>query len=538
MRRINIIFTLLITLFFVGCSNEANEDILDGKGNVDLTLTIAAPQANHTRAIPTDGVTPPSANDEQLADGWAFNHLTLFVVNQKDKKVVAYRDVDYGTFVKPSETFNFAEANEGNLVPPSEGVYELYIVANYQNSAALNTATNNLLKALGKGGTKPSNGLATNNRNWTSFVGQTLALGSDNLADKSLMPLSLKTEILLKPGKNVFDNIQLIRAHSRIIVEVRNESQTKDLQIQNFEFTTNFTSNSIPIFMNGTLPKASAIPNAKSNRALTPFKATNGSSIKHVAPNSIYTAFDGYVLENTASQNGYKFKINVAMEAPTLIKYYEEGAPETSMRDGQTYYIKICEKDGTLKNYMQVNNKNIAVGVKKAPNLENIEDCRKYIFRREGTTIVSVHSEALKKDKFMNGGKSNDEVNFVSTGRALTVQDENIYWAGKSGKTNGFYYIDRDMIWKFTNGGAPGYTRFKFIPVNEATKPGPGTKLLTHTATIPFKYLEDNNPKEVTEINRNGFYHIFINVRHNDQSGAFEFNVAKWNDVIGEIEFN
>ena len=49
--------------------------------------------------------------------------------------------------------------------------------------------------------------------------------------------------------------------------------------------------------------------------------------------------------------------------------------------------------------------------------------------------------------------------------------------------------------------------------------------------------MVNKKPREVTEIRRNDFYHVFINVRYNEKLGAFDFEVNRWNEGGGDIEF-
>ena len=540
MRRINIICSILLTVLFFGCSKESAEEGLGNKENVDLTITIAAPTAHETRAITTDGVTLPTAVADQLSDGWAFNHTTLFVI--QNNTIIGYRDVDYRTSAKTAETFNLSDTNDkGNIVQPSEGACELYIVANYQNNQSLTNAVNAVLTALGKGGNKPATGLSVNNAQWTNFLNQKITTGTGNLADKSLMPLSLKSTILLKPGKNVFNNIHLLRTYSRIIVEVRNECQFNDLKINQFDFNTNFTTNQIPLFKNGTLKTANLKPDVTSAAAITPFKPTDGTTVMHMKPNETHTVFDGYVLENASYDTDYLFKIGVsALFKNVAPNSYIEGAPERSMRNGVEYFIRTTTQDDLKTGYVyaeeavpQRNNKAVEGD---SPILTNPEACQKYLWKREGAGLVSVLLESLNKKKFVDG-KTNGDVKFIGEERLLNIENGNIYWVENVG-TNwnpkyNYNYITTGMQWAVKKDVAPNKDRFEFIPVTKAK-----SEVQHNNVIVPFEYLQNNKPVPVSEINRNNFFHVLFIVRYNEKSGVFEFEVVKWNDVIGDIEFN
>lgn len=539
MKKINIIFSLLLMFIGIGCSNDQGQDLLDNK-EVGFTITIHAPQGDGTRASNTDGVTPPTSKEDKLADGWAFNHLTLFSVSKKSNIVIAYRDVNFEQ-AKESHTFDFNKNTEGNIVAPEEGAYDLYIVANYDGNTELKNAIDKVLTALGKDGTKPTQGLSTTSTQWSDFMSQNINPIRGNLASngKTAMPLSLKEEVLLKPGLNDFKDLHLIRAYSRIIVEMRNESQGFDMQINNFAFNTNFTAKSIPVFANGSLNEADAKPNVKSTNAITPFKPTNGGTIPHLAPNEICTLFDGYILESKASQNGYKFLLEVAVRDNQTIEYYRQGQSQASMNKNQQYMIR--NKDGL---YLALTDRGsgqsrVAAG-RPAPNFEDIKQCQDYLWYHDGNSIISVK---LEKDyekeenpyKFMDGKSENEEITFQNSQRALTTQNNNIYWWKWESGNWSYFYIDNDFIWKKTRNGEPGNFRFDFLPVTKDTK---NVNKITHSSIIPFKYLVDAIPVTVSEITRNSFFHVLFNVRYNNRFGTFEFSVMKWKDVNGDIEFN
>ena len=63
---------------------------------------------------------------------------------------------------------------------------------------------------------------------------------------------------------------------------------------------------------------------------------------------------------------------------------------------------------------------------------------------------------------------------------------------------------------------------------------------ITHEETIPIHIIDKQTgeAKQLTQIKRNDFINILVNVSYNEKSGNITFEVSDWNEVNGNITFD
>lgn len=531
---------LIVSAYAVGgCSREEIGGVTSDSKPAELTLAVYAPDAPKSRStyIDCDGITSPDNDRDKLIDGWVFDCLTLFFVNKSTipAQVEVYRNEEY-TAPVTAETFNFNEdsGDAGDIVKLSSGTpYDLYVIANYKEDTELKGKIEAVLTTLQTGGTGgvPAP-LSASSAEWNDFVALLVSTGASNLCKAATMPLSFKKEGITFTQEVNNLPVHLLRTRSRIRVKVRNESQEHLLRIASFGFNTNFTKTSVSLFPGVSLEEADAKPAAGSTDAIFPFKATDGTTDNPDIPvNEIKTIFDGYILESRMPSDGYKFELQVSAMTgePRTITVYEEGTAQSSItaNDGKIYLIKI--KGSVPEQYLMVANKDAAdVSKGDKPNLKDEDAVSKYLWKYDG----GVYSEYAKK--YIQQATSGN-IGLGATTAQLTCNGSNIYYNTGFFFWQTYYYIDKNLQWKNNGNSVPATEIFEFIPVTTRTEDVEG---VSHTKTILFEKLVNNKSYKVKEIRRNDFFHVLFNVRYNNRTGKFEFAVAEWTDVGGDISFN
>jgi hypothetical protein len=66
------------------------------------------------------------------------------------------------------------------------------------------------------------------------------------------------------------------------------------------------------------------------------------------------------------------------------------------------------------------------------------------------------------------------------------------------------------------------------------------TSSILREATIPISIIDKNTGEAspLTAIKRNDFINILVNVTYNEKTGEVQFEVANWDEVNGEVEFD
>ena len=118
-------------------------------------------------------------------------------------------------------------------------------------------------------------------------------------------------------------------------------------------------------------------------------------------------------------------------------------------------------------------------------------------------------------------------------GDYFTIQD-GMYF--KSTSSNRYLRLNSSSN---VEGGNSSATRRQFFlyRVTQTTQ----TTDVTHEAkNIPITTInkETGEAIPITEINRNDFIDILVNVNYNEKTGTFLFEVANWDEKEGELEFN
>ena len=306
MRSIRILTTLCAAVFLIAGCGEKLPDVHLGEP-ADLTFSVSIPTiAVSTRAGYADGAVSPADTVgwkrwELLVDGQSFYRLTLFLVNQNDNTLVAYRDfyLDGSTlndYCADAGRENGFCSSDGTLLPANTqyavaaiahfsylyplhgdpatsveklraGNYRLLAVANY---SAIGPVTS-------ESGPKSYSGLQDNGTSFTSIVDGVISAFNSHLTEgltdftadnpayaplfrydirtikadgtysgsaeeqyvceQRPQPLSLVEDFLVLSGTCYVDG-EMVRTYSRIRLTLNNESSAEDLTLNSFSFLT------------------------------------------------------------------------------------------------------------------------------------------------------------------------------------------------------------------------------------------------------------------------------------------------------------
>lgn len=359
----------------------------------------------------------------------------------------------------------------------------------------------------------------------------TVTASTDFLCPKNIpYPLSLKKEIILQPGANTIAG-ELMRTYARLRIHVRNQNQEKELKITGLSFGNKFTQTSASLFKSDEVGNATVTPNVISQDAITSF--ANPATI---ATNTETTIFDAYLLES--KKGNYTYTLNLEYEG-ALEQVYNVNAtqPITDSEDienGGIYVIYNTDR----QDYLYANGNRVSAGDS---------------FNQNGYVNLNYVWRLTKKD---NGENQNYFVESIGTNgyfmQSSGVTTELVPLVSNNG--DGDYFTIQDgMYFKSTSsnrylrlnsssnveGGNSSATRRQFFlyRVTQTTQ----TTDVTHEAkNIPITTInkETGEAIPITEINRNDFIDILVNVNYNEKTGTFLFEVANWDEKEGELEFN
>ncbi len=534
----NIILLLLTAGILYSCDDEMKEGTLSDDSS--MFVTISAPQFSGTRS--SDGITMPADTKSQLSDGWAFNSLAVFVTYNSNgqETVAAYRNFELDTQTGPAATSvtldlangvttgKWISASNGNVnvtLAKSYGFnklvigdYKIYAVANYNT----NSDISNIIKAANNSLDEANLGAQLKSLKQKSVR----TSGSDGMCDAGKpMILSLVDNEYIQPGQNVLIS-SFKRTYTRIKVTMRNESLNYTMRINNLDLGK-ISQTTIPLFESqGALNNANATPVITSAVAKKPF--TQGLLLEENTPNkqNEVVVFDGYVLENAMSK-GYKFNIDLSAE-PLGEKSYYNDQDYSYMTDGGWFVIYCNDNNKVLYN------NNGTIEWRPMPNKAELNgpDNKNYFWVFESNDTSGKGAlKSVGANNYVQQASNNSTIVFGNRYNYFSTSDYRIRCKVKRST----YELDSNLKWvKYGWSSYGDNFTFKHITFGYPNSAGAKTK----HATIDFTKLVNKKPVKVTEIRRNEFYHIFINTRHNDKTGTFEFKVDPWNEGGGSITFD
>lgn len=560
----------LLAVIFTSCTNDTDDE---DKLPIDnsMQLVISAPKSPNTRVaiVDGDGVNLPTDKAEQTKDGWAIRSLAVFIANENGQAVAGRELIindaapNAGKVIFDLTQTDKAECSDiaddkkilkttdytirgKNLIPPKVGPYKIYAIANYKGNNDIATSVANVIDAMSN---TNDAALQANNQAWTALINSTVSSEASHLCDKNTdMILSAIQDIKITVGNKNPYRIKLLRTRARVRITVRNESLRHAVHINSLSFQ-NFTRTSSSLFPSA-LVAADATINPQGTNAIIPFDPNAADIPKLDDTNpaaSEKTIFDGYILESDGpyytefSSKLFRFDIGVTARTgqEAYTKYSQ--AVVTQVENGGWYMIetggKVIVPHGNLLNL-----------VDKPDDLTlNSANVNRNQYFWEWTQVgKDSHGKwgnlkSINTSQFITEPSNGDFVTLGSTAsKYMYLQNNQFFswkiWGPWYDINEAYFNIYSDLKWHQQNDMPPatgGGWNFYHIDIKDV--PAKGDE--TISKTLNLSKLQNNQSFNVFEIRRNDFYHIFINVRYNDNLGHFYFEVLPWTDKNLDIEF-
>ena len=492
-------------------------------------------------------------------DDNTIQHVTLFLVDYLDDRLVAYRHIcpdpngplhayndtdDQNGFVNEATgeidpsltsgktirvTFDYNNTKNGLAEKLTRGTYVLLVAANYSESdkfGALGIAAE-IKSLLDLFDGNSAVGISNFKDNHSDFYN--LALEIPEVTENGTtydpyirpgdvsIPLCTTQYLHLISGVNRY-NAELKRTCARMRIDVCNYSELP-LTINSLEFSSNFTQSNCYLFSrldrfeNYEIEnnyRGKGAPVSDSGNALTPFTpgtvlryelANNGQPVSSL---SDVQSMEPYFLIRHRN-GGYLYVQNDQPYATTGTS----PSPQTILDNCQAndnYYNYVWELESARpgNNYY----------------LRNVqtEDYIGQITQINGTRLSMVGQESQAADIF-------EVMNITSN-----------YFAFRS---NYYYPTAYINVWQGTSNNIAAYSspdtgsQFLLYPVTRVTGLKSRQEVVLRTIDKTSGVVSD-----VHEIQRNDYIHVLVEVSYNPDKGDFEFVVNDWKTGGGEITFN
>lgn len=526
-----------IACTFGACGNE-EEIMVPAAKDVTLCFTISTPAVSTGTRAASDVSNHPDApenwsDEDRLIDGRYLKRLTLLLTS--GNTLVGLKDVSYANTSTTEESATFKGLTAGNS-------YRLIAIANYDaltdfpNITNL-TVGNNISQIL------------------TSLYNYKLDAGDDYVAPRQEQPLTLVQDFTMPAAGGTHTvSGELIRTYARLRIELENKSELNELTINDLLFNTIFAQKQAYLLTDPDNPDrnfsgiTTGMPTLNSTDALTVY-----TTKKKIAAKSSDVLFDGYILESRNDDTGYKYTLNVEYKGASYttttqtIKSTGTCYTETSqLRDYYDTNTMFLIKNTRRDNYIMVNEsgKVYQQGVDLNTNLLNDQHLLWKLER---------YSDSNKDYYYLyNVGKQVYIGDPPGTQNAFPTTGKNTYFRFTDYSNSTYGGIQMDAY------GAGGYNYmndysgnficsysapdagngFHFYPVEEKTETE--NHYASYSTPITLRTIDavSGVASKATQISRNDFINVLVNVAYNENTGTMEFYVKDWTKVNSDITFD
>ena len=354
-----------------------------------------------------------------------------------------------------------------------------------------------------------------------------------------IQPLSLMKEFEIHTGNN-FVECELVRTIARLRIEVKNNSGSVPLKINNLTFSNNFAQKSAYVFDDGSdrkyfTPTGSIVPT--SNKALMPFVRDEGTKFKTIKAQTSAVVFDGYQLESKAATNGeFTYTLDMSYDGATSVS--EEFKRESNTAITKVNKLEIGNEsyfliyNSTNKCYLSADESSVVTAMINdfnsiaARNIwQIIKNGSSYYLKNveTGTYIQAPSSSSVSL--------SNSQVAFAfnNNSNAITIfSSSNWRYVGVDGTSVKGYYSSGNSI------------GFHFYKVVKSSNVSTSTGSINYNIPILLTSIDpvSQQSSKVTSIKRNDFINVLVTVSYNQASGEFDFKVEDWEIGGGQVEFD
>lgn len=514
------IFSLLI-ISLVACQVD---DVVNGDDQISLTLKLATEQATRGNVTDYPSNTDSWSQAERAVDGRYIYSLSVYIIDSQ-KRIVACKE---NIAVDNQATEVVVEFDKSyNL---KRGVHTLMAVANNCDHTI--------------GGTTYESGISGQwaADSYDNLMNNKIASNVEFVSPKDVIqPLSMMKEFEMHTGSNFVEG-ELVRTFARLRIEVKNNSGSAPLKINNLTFSTNFAQKNAYVFDDGSdrkyfTPTGSIV--ASSVKALTPFVYDDGAKFKAIEPQTSAVVFDGYQLESKVTANG--------AFTYTLDMSYDNATVETGgfKRESSTAISKVNKLDVgnesyyliynlSNKCYLSANESSVVTATINdfnsiaARNIWQItKNGNSYYFKNvETDTYIQAPSSSAAS---LGSSQSAFTLSNSSNSETITIySSSNWRYLGVDGTSVKGYY---------SSGNAIG---FQFYKVVKSAGGSTSTGSIKYDIPITLTSIDpvSQQSSKVTAIKRNDFINVLVTVSYNPASGEFDFKVEDWEIGGGQVEFD
>jgi len=422
--------------------------------------------ATRTSGLPglDDPDNPEGMTDEAaLVDGSKMQRLIVFLINKKENRIVAYRDIQHGStdlgerngfldetgavnhdLVYASRalvTFDYdnpkhVDDNGNSAERFLRGEYRVFAVANYDHDILTSDDNTNIRETLESIVTKfnadPANGIGNFNPDYEPFYNIRFLLRRDDANDPATQPymrpavrntLSVTQTVHVVAGSN-YIKANLLRISARVRVEVKNYSPYP-LQINSLALSDNFTMSTTYLFRRddnadnyviADLHDGKGAPVVEHSNAIVSFEPGT-----KVATNEKKGVFDALLYESCDEENPYTYTIDVSY--PDVTNYQTD---DPTKLDASRPIEEITVEMGYRHSYAMENNGYIIPASEEDAAAQiGAYDCfllqgigsKKYLYEnadgslKAGGTKIDLASEDIEQYLWVLKSISNDSAN-------------------------------------------------------------------------------------------------------------------------------
>lgn len=526
----SLLAVIFATFTLLACHEE--QQLLTVPESATLKLTLGAPHMSvATRGISDD---PENTNgewtsEELLVDGRILKELALLLLD--GNTLVGTQNFSYTDNATVTQDATFKGLVAGKS-------YRLIAIANYSGLSNFPVIT----------------GLSVNSNISTilnSLYAYTLDAGDDFVVTPQKQPLTLVQDVTMPASGGTYEvSGELVRTFARLRIEVANKSDINDLTINGLSFKTPFAQQKAYLL---TRPEdvdrnfagfTKGRPTVYSSDALTQYVA--GTTVSK--GNNSKVLFDGYILESRNGDGGYSYTLDVwykgASYTTTTTKYEVSSTYYSTVDElKDNYNNKLFLIKNTRANYIMVNEGKVYL----QSSYSDLTSDKNLLWKLESQGTDGYFYIYNVGEGVYIGEAPGDQAAFPTTNEKKTyfifTDFENSTYGGiqmEDANASGEYsYMNAhpsSFICSYSaNDNGNG---FHFYPVTEVTTTETHDAQYNSDITLRTIDAVSGVASDATQISRNDFINVLVNVAYNENTGTMEFYVKDWTKVNSDITFD
>lgn len=529
---------------FSACREDQDDSfVAERAGMASLHFTLGVPDKSaSTRSVSSD---PKNADNkwsdwERLVDGRYLYRVTLLLVDADNKLAGSWdwNEASSTTTTEVSTTISGLTAG---------ATYTLYAVANY---SAI-TVGGNTYSGLTSFPTLTGHAVGDNVFSLVSSLKEyKIDAGTDFIAPQQPQPLTLVQTVTLPASGGSYEvEGELVRTYARLRIEVANKSDNNPLKINSLTFNTDFAQQQAYLLNDPTDPDrnftsmTTGKPTVTADDALTKFAA------QEIEEQSSAVVFDGYILESRNGSEGYIYTLNVEYEGESYIIevttwektndiYTSVGDLKSNSHNDNYFLIENIRSS----KYMVVVGEQVCQQDYYNTDLSGVQELIWQLIPYNGTDITDSYIHNVGKKTYIGGTPYLSSVFSVAEVKSVyfNFSDcQNITYGGIQMNESGNNLYMNDLNGQYIcsyYGNDPG-NGFRFYALEKHVTQTVREAKYSDQITLKTIDATSGVATPVTQISRNDFINVLVNVAYNKSTGTMQFCVEDWTQVNNEIEF-